>query len=51
MSDMLQLVVETGKAQCAIVTGNLIAWVFANLDDKLKHIGHLVVSVSTEQFL
>ena len=39
MSDMLQLVVWLGKSQCA--TLRLISLLsVANLDDKLKHVGH-----------
>jgi len=39
MSDMLQLVVEIGKAQCATlrVVSSLSVH---DLDDKLKHVGH-----------
>ena len=39
MSDMLQLVVEIGKAQCA--TLRLVSSLSVHdLDDKLKHVGH-----------
>jgi len=37
MSDMLQLVVKMGNSA---TLRNIIAWSLANLDDKLKHVGH-----------
>ena len=41
MSDMLQLVVEIGNTQAMILPRRTLR--VPNLDDKLKHVGHLVV--------
>ena len=47
MSDMLQLVVETGITQAMVIPLRRTLKV-PNLHDKLKHVGHLVASLNGE---
>ena len=41
MCDMLQLVAESGKAQCALLTNGPLIEFVPGFFDKLKHIEHL----------
>ncbi|HEX6728884.1 MAG TPA: hypothetical protein VF074_02685, partial [Pyrinomonadaceae bacterium] len=49
MSDMLQLVVGTGNYHCAELQAISLLSV-ANLDDKLKHVGHWREGTLVERF-